>query len=57
MPALGLGVYQSRKDETLAAIKAAFDAGYRMIDTGSWWDADCEPSKPSLLSSVVTEHG
>jgi diketogulonate reductase-like aldo/keto reductase len=35
LPALGLGVYQSGQDETVAAIKAAFDAGYRMIDTAA----------------------
>ena len=35
LPALGLGVYQSGKDETVAAIKLAFDAGYRMIDTAA----------------------
>jgi diketogulonate reductase-like aldo/keto reductase len=35
LPALGLGVYQSGQDETIAAIKAAFDAGYRMIDTAA----------------------
>jgi diketogulonate reductase-like aldo/keto reductase len=35
LPPLGLGVYQSGKDETVAAIKAAFDAGYRMIDTAA----------------------
>jgi diketogulonate reductase-like aldo/keto reductase len=35
LPALGLGVYRSGKDETVAAIKVAFDAGYRMIDTAA----------------------
>jgi diketogulonate reductase-like aldo/keto reductase len=35
LPALGLGVYQSGQDETVVAIKAALDAGYRMIDTAA----------------------
>lgn len=35
MPALGLGVYQSGPEETVAAVKAALDDGYRMIDTAA----------------------
>src|SRR6185369_13429229 len=33
MPALGLGVFQSRPEETAAAVEAALRDGYRLIDT------------------------
>ncbi|BFZ53068.1 hypothetical protein PYCC9005_000091 [Savitreella phatthalungensis] len=33
IPAVGLGVYQSRGDECTAAVKSAIDAGYRHIDS------------------------
>jgi diketogulonate reductase-like aldo/keto reductase len=35
MPALGLGVFQTPPDETLSAVSAALDAGYRHIDTAA----------------------
>src|SRR3954466_200850 len=35
MPALGLGVFQTPPDETLAAVRAALAAGYRHIDTAA----------------------
>ena len=35
MPALGFGVFQTPPDETRDAVKAALDAGYRLIDTAA----------------------
>ena len=35
MPALGFGVFQTPPDETLAAVRAALDTGYRHIDTAA----------------------
>src|SRR5947209_7703829 len=35
LPALGLGVFQTRPDETRDAVRAALDAGYRHIDTAA----------------------
>src|SRR3954469_8269200 len=33
MPALGLGVYQSKPEETVGAVATALKGGYRLIDT------------------------
>lgn len=35
MPALGLGVFQSKSDETTEAVVAALGTGYRLIDTAA----------------------
>lgn len=35
MPALGLGVYQSKPEETTGAVVTALQAGYRLIDTAA----------------------
>lgn len=35
MPALGLGVYQSKPEETTGAVTAALQTGYRLIDTAA----------------------
>jgi diketogulonate reductase-like aldo/keto reductase len=35
MPALGLGVYQSPPEQTVAAVEAALSTGYRLIDTAA----------------------
>jgi aryl-alcohol dehydrogenase-like predicted oxidoreductase len=35
MPALGLGVFQTPPDETIAAVAEALRLGYRHIDTAS----------------------
>ncbi len=35
MPALGLGVYQSPPEQTIAAVEAALSEGYRLIDTAA----------------------
>jgi 2,5-diketo-D-gluconate reductase A len=35
IPAVGFGVFQTPPDETIAAVEAALDAGYRHIDTAA----------------------
>src|SRR5215210_3153009 len=35
MPAFGLGVYQSRPEETVEAVRTAIAEGYRLIDTAA----------------------
>ncbi|MEI7264599.1 aldo/keto reductase [Pectobacterium carotovorum] len=35
MPALGLGVYQSKPEETTGAVKTALNTGYRLLDTAA----------------------
>lgn len=35
MPALGLGVFQSKPEETSSAVKTALENGYRLIDTAA----------------------
>src|SRR5580698_5900876 len=35
MPSIGLGVFQTPPDETRGAVAAAFDTGYRHIDTAA----------------------
>ena len=35
MPSLGLGVYQSAPEDTVSAVNAALDCGYRLIDTAA----------------------
>jgi diketogulonate reductase-like aldo/keto reductase len=35
MPALGLGVFRSEPEKTVAAVKSAINAGYRLIDTAA----------------------
>jgi len=37
MPQLGFGVFQVPNDETAAAVSAAFEAGYRAIDTAAMY--------------------
>jgi 2,5-diketo-D-gluconate reductase A len=38
MPQFGLGVWQTPQDEAAAVVKAAIEAGYRMIDTAKIYD-------------------
>ena len=35
LPAIGLGVFQTPPDETVAAVVSALQAGYRHIDTAA----------------------
>jgi diketogulonate reductase-like aldo/keto reductase len=55
MPALGLGVYQSGAEETVAAVKSAIADGYRMIDTAAAYMNEAEVGQGLRESSVSRE--
>jgi diketogulonate reductase-like aldo/keto reductase len=42
MPAFGLGVYQSSREETADVVKAAIAQGYGLIDTASGYQNEAE---------------
>jgi diketogulonate reductase-like aldo/keto reductase len=42
MPAFGLGVFQSTRDETPAAVRAGIESGYGLIDTASGYQNEAE---------------
>jgi len=42
VPALGLGVYLSPRDQTASAVRAAIGAGYRLIDTAAAYGNEAE---------------
>lgn len=37
IPQLGLGVYEMSDSETYKAVKWAFEAGYKHVDTAEWY--------------------
>ena len=52
IPALGLGVFQSTREETAAAVRAALSAGYRHVDTAAAYGNErevCEAIRASGL--------
>ncbi|RCW87109.1 aldo/keto reductase [Paracoccus lutimaris] len=52
MPALGLGVYRSGPEGTVAAVKAALADGYRMIDTAAAYMNEAEVGQGIRESDV-----
>lgn len=52
MPALGLGVYQSRPDETVSAVKDAIATGYRLIDTAAVYRNEAEVGQGIAQSGI-----
>ncbi|MEU2779968.1 aldo/keto reductase, partial [Streptomyces sp. NPDC007162] len=52
MPALGLGVFQSSPDETIAAVTAALELGYRHIDTAAAYGNEREVGQAIRNSGV-----
>ncbi|MBA0207734.1 aldo/keto reductase [Pectobacterium brasiliense] len=52
MPALGLGVYQSGSDETVAAVVTALAEGYRMIDTAAAYGNEAEVGQGIVQSGI-----
>ena len=42
VPALGLGVHLSPRDQTASAVRAAIGAGYRLIDTAAAYGNEAE---------------
>jgi 2,5-diketo-D-gluconate reductase A len=52
MPQLGFGVFQIPDDETVAAVQAALDAGYRSIDTASIYGNEAAVGRALAESDV-----
>lgn len=52
MPALGLGVFQSRPEETTAAVQAALRDGYRHIDTAAAYGNEREVGEAVRASGL-----
>ena len=52
IPALGLGVFQSPPEETVAAVEAALRGGYRLIDTAAAYDNEREVGEGIRRSGV-----
>ena len=52
MPALGLGVFQSRPEETTAAVEAALREGYRHIDTAAAYGNEREVGEAVAASGL-----
>ncbi|MDT5152936.1 MAG: hypothetical protein QOI01_4669 [Mycobacterium sp.] len=53
MPALGLGVYQTPPEETIAAVETALQTGYRHVDTAAAYGNDCESRRHFASKSVL----
>jgi diketogulonate reductase-like aldo/keto reductase len=52
LPALGLGVFQSPPDETVAAVETALRVGYRLIDTAAAYGNEREVGEGIRRSGV-----
>ncbi|MFF5139217.1 aldo/keto reductase [Streptomyces sp. NPDC013157] len=55
MPALGLGVFQTPPQETIAAVTAALELGYRHIDTAAAYGNEREVGQALQTSGVPRE--
>ncbi len=55
MPAIGLGTWQSPKNQTSIAVKAALDAGYRYIDTAFAYGNESDVGEGVRASGVPRE--
>jgi diketogulonate reductase-like aldo/keto reductase len=55
MPALGLGVYQSTPEETVPAVEAALQDGYRLIDTAAAYRNEKEVGEGIRRSGVARD--
>jgi diketogulonate reductase-like aldo/keto reductase len=52
MPLLGLGVFQSPPEETVAAVEAAISSGYRLIDTAAAYGNEREVGEGIRRSGI-----
>ena len=52
MPALGLGVFQAAPEETVAAVTAALETGYRLIDTAAAYGNEREVGEAIHQSGI-----
>ncbi|MBR8742722.1 aldo/keto reductase [Nocardiopsis sp. MG754419] len=55
MPALGLGVFQSPPEETVGAVTAALETGYRLIDTAAAYGNEREVGQALRESELTRE--
>jgi len=55
LPAVGLGVYRSSPEETVGAVTAALETGYRMIDTAAAYFNEAEVGAGIRASGVARE--
>ena len=55
MPSVGLGVYQTPPEETVAAVEAALEVGYRHIDTAAAYGNEREVGEGLRRSGVPRE--
>lgn len=55
MPAVGLGVFQTKPEETATAVKAALEAGYRHIDTAAAYANEKEVGQGVRDSGIKRE--
>lgn len=55
MPAVGLGVYQTPPEETVAAVQAALEVGYRHIDTAAAYGNEREVGEGLRRSGIRRE--
>ena len=55
IPAIGLGVFQTPPEETVAAVTAALKAGYRHIDTAAAYGNEKEVGQGIRDSGVPRE--
>lgn len=55
IPQIGLGVWECRGDETGQSISCAFEAGYRLIDTASYYHNEEEVGAAVRKSGVARE--
>jgi len=52
MPAFGLGVFQSSKEDTADAVRTAIEAGYGLIDTAAGYQNEAEVGKGIRESGI-----
>lgn len=55
MPVLGLGVFQTPPEETIASVHAALGAGYRLIDTAAAYGNEREVGRAIATAGVPRE--
>lgn len=55
IPTVGLGVWQSRGDEAVDAVRFALQAGYRLIDTAMIYENEVEVGQGVRASDVARE--
>jgi 2,5-diketo-D-gluconate reductase A len=55
MPSVGLGVYQTPPEETVAAVQAALEVGYRHIDTAAAYGNEREVGEGLRRSGIPRE--